>query len=197
MAQCNHAERGADGEYPCTQTGNKGVSLRTAEIAEKEHVAVGESLRDGSFIFSSRNCKPPPPQRFAFEILSFAYTSHCSDFKSKQGSEGEYRGGLSPSFYPCAPCVSHTVCFPHRVASRTAACMPAYRQEKESTGPAAGALLICSVCGAYSILRSMTFLTSAVNVSSAGTASLSRLVVISLFRRSRKASRSAEVSERA
>lgn len=109
MAQCNHAERGADGEYPCTQTGNKGVSLRTAEIAEKEHVAVGESLRDGSFIFSSRNCKPPPPQRFAFEILSFAYTSHCSDFKSKQGSEGEYRGGLSPSFYPCAPCVSHTV----------------------------------------------------------------------------------------
>lgn len=35
--------------------------------------------------------------------------AHCVDFKCEQWGEGKYCGGLVLCFYPCAPCVSHTV----------------------------------------------------------------------------------------
>lgn len=72
MTQCNHAERGSGGKYLSAPNGPQGINHRTAEIVKKEHVAVGKSLHDGSFVFSPQNRKPPPPQRFAFEILPFA-----------------------------------------------------------------------------------------------------------------------------
>jgi len=98
-----------------------GLSL----FCKSEHIAIGESSGGGSFVFSSRNCKPPPggrpcmPSKVPICSAPFIWIkepyvvhvcpAHCVDFKSEQWGEGRYCGELVLCFYPCAPCVSHTV----------------------------------------------------------------------------------------
>lgn len=115
---------------------------------------------------------------------------HCVDFKSKQWGEGKCCSGLARHFPRCVPCVFRAMwLFAER--GNILAC----GKKKESTCVCGYSLFVLYAVG-YSARLLTLSLTSAVNSSKACMMSSSRLVVIPLFKRSRKASRSAVESVR-
>lgn len=116
--------------------------------------------------------------------------SHCANFKSRQWGKGKYCSSLACRFPRSVPCVFRAMwLFAER--GNILACW----QKKESTCVYGYSLFVLYAVG-HSARRSILSLTSAVNSSKAGMMSSSHLVVIPLFKRSRKASRSAVESVR-